>query len=231
MAATFSSEKHKDEHRQFVESFNTGSVCHMDGLNFMVPAGVYKPISGSSTEFIWKALRSQMALRPPQKTVTGQFRVQHFLEIGTGSGAISILLRKYYPWTRVTATDISERACATAECNALLYGVPIQVAQGDLWEPIKHSGITYDGVIFNVPLMDKPLDHPHELALCDPDGDLLYRFLNGIKDYVNPHGFALFLHATFSAPLPPLSGHIEVLQEINRPEGNVLRAMLWRHQI
>lgn len=218
-----------DHHAIFLESFNTGAMCFFDGLYFVVPSGIYKPAPGSSTEVIWESLKEYI---DSDISMRYNCSVPHkFLEIGAGSGAISILIKKYYPWIDVVSTDISERACTTIECNALLNNVSLKIIRGDMWEPVKteHNAEQYDGIIFNVPLMDKEIENEHEFSLCDPNGDLLHRFLNGLTDHVKPDGFALFLHASFSAPIPDVPGHMQIMMETQRPENNFLQSILWKN--
>ena len=59
------------------------------------------------------------------------------LDVGTGSGAIAITLAVQCPNWRITASDISEAALATARKNALLNEVAdrIDFVQGDLLAP------------------------------------------------------------------------------------------------
>jgi release factor glutamine methyltransferase len=66
-------------------------------------------------------------------------------DVGTGSGAIAIALAKHIPYSRVIATDISERALDTARQNADEQGVAdrIEFRQGDLLEPISHERLRY----------------------------------------------------------------------------------------
>ena len=70
------------------------------------------------------------------------------LEIGTGSGAISIALAKELPAARVVATDLSAKALSVAEENALQNGVREQIhfLQGDLFQPLQR-GEKFDLVV------------------------------------------------------------------------------------
>lgn len=228
-----------EEHRLFVESFNQGALCTLDGMTFMAPSSVYKPTEGSSTKILWQAILKLMRINMPiirkqYETRTHSHREPgpsfSILEIGAGSGAVSIGLKKRFPWAEVTATDISPRACAAMECNALLHHTNIRVVEGDVWEPFtsENGNNQFDCVLFNLPLLDKPLEDQHELALCDPDGKLLHQFLMGLPGHINPNGFAVFLHANFSAPLPMLPGVFNVVCESQRTADTVFRALSWR---
>jgi release factor glutamine methyltransferase len=72
------------------------------------------------------------------------------LEIGTGSGAISVSLAMELPEARFTATDISPGALFLARKNARTHGVEgrIDFLPGNLFEPV--SGL-FDIVVSNPP--------------------------------------------------------------------------------
>lgn len=228
-----------EEHKLFVESFNQGKICRFGNMSFVAPSSVYKPTEGSSTKILWQAIIKLMKINMPM--IESQYKTtQYFdkdphpafsiLEIGAGSGAVSIGLKERFHWAEVTASDISPRACATIECNALLHHKNIRIVEGDVWEPFTHEDENemFDCVLFNLPLLDKPLEDQNELALCDPDGKLLHQFLMGLPEHVKPNGFAVFLHANFSAPLPMLPGKFTVVCEAKRTADTVFRALSWR---
>jgi release factor glutamine methyltransferase len=89
-----------------------------------------------------------------------QYRV---LEIGTGSGAMSIVLAKERPRTSVAATDLSSKALAIAEENAIKNGVRERIVflKGDLFEPVK-EGEKFDLILTNPPYIRR--DHFPSLA-------------------------------------------------------------------
>jgi release factor glutamine methyltransferase len=62
----------------------------------------------------------------------------HILDLGTGSGIISVTLAKEIPQSRVFATDVSGDALGVASVNAREHGVSDRIAflQGDLFEPL-----------------------------------------------------------------------------------------------
>lgn len=83
-------------------------------------------------------------------------RALHILEIGTGSGAISIALAKGLPIARVVATDLSAKALSVAEENAIENGVREQIhfLQGDLFQPLQ-KGEKFELVIANPPYIPR----------------------------------------------------------------------------
>ena len=106
-------------------------------------------------------------------------------DIGTGSGAIAVTMKKEWPNAQVTATDISAAALATAQHNAEVLEADITFVKGDLTEPIAHE--KWDVVLSNPPyiaydekeeMSEVVLDHePHSALFADEDGLILYRRL------------------------------------------------------
>ena len=74
------------------------------------------------------------------------------LEIGTGSGAISVALAKELPSAVFVATDISAKAISVAEENAQQNGVQerIHFLQGDLFDPVEDR-TSFDLIVTNPP--------------------------------------------------------------------------------
>lgn len=108
-----------------------------------------------------------------------------FADIGTGSGAIAITIKKECPQLDVTATDLSPAALATAQKNAEQLQAEIEFKLGDLTEPIANE--KWDVVLSNPPyiayeemeeMSDVVVAHePHQALFADEDGLLLYRKL------------------------------------------------------
>ena len=112
------------------------------------------------------------------------------LDIGTGSGCISIALNKEIS-SDITACDISDKALEVAISNAKANDCNIKFIKSDLFENIKE---TYDVIISNPPYIDKKekvmemVDkyEPHE-ALYAPNNGLYFyeEILKNAKDYLN----------------------------------------------
>lgn len=107
------------------------------------------------------------------------------LDIGTGSGAIAIVMKKERPQDDVTATDISPNALRVAEKNAQAYELDIRFLEGDLLEPVSLE--TFDCIISNPPyisysetdVMDESVLNyePHTALFADNEGMSLYERL------------------------------------------------------
>lgn len=107
-------------------------------------------------------------------------------DIGTGSGAIAISMKKEMPALQVTATDLSEAALVVAQQNARNLKADIQFLQGDLTEPLEKA--SFDVVLSNPPYIavedaeimeDIVLEHePHSALFAEEEGLQLYRKLS-----------------------------------------------------
>ncbi len=124
------------------------------------------------------------------------------LDIGTGSGAISIAVQKLVPNARITATEISSDALELASRNAERHGCEIDFQQADLFpmEPV-----LFDLIISNPPYISQSeyagLDpkvrdyEPSQALLAEEEGLEFYRrILEQAGDHLTPEGLLLFEH-------------------------------------
>ena len=122
-------------------------------------------------------------------------------EVGTGSGAVAISLAVHLPHCRLYATDISQRAIATARANAEAHGVQQQIAflYGDLLKPLPGP---VELVVANLPYIrsgtipslepEVSRFEPREALDGGPDGlALVRRLLRQGPDYLRPAGTIL----------------------------------------
>ena len=58
------------------------------------------------------------------------------VDVGTGTGAVALAIKRFRPAARVLATDVSDEAIAVARANASRHGLDIEVLPGDLLEPL-----------------------------------------------------------------------------------------------
>lgn len=111
------------------------------------------------------------------------------LEIGGGTGAVTLALAAALPSARLWATDLDPRAVELTRANARRLGFEERVAviQGDLFAPVKDM-VPFDLIVCNPPyvphpeldrLMPEVRDHEPALALDGgPDGmDFIRRLI------------------------------------------------------
>lgn len=124
------------------------------------------------------------------------------LEIGTGSGAIAIALKKTGPNLSVMATDISSAALELARDNASRHNCAIDFVEADLFPP---GDFRFDLVVSNPPYISEkeyselePMvrDYePRQALLAAEEGLEFYRHLfSGLPNHLNDGGLALFEH-------------------------------------
>jgi release factor glutamine methyltransferase len=79
------------------------------------------------------------------------------VDIGTGSGAIALAIKRHLPATRVIATDASAAALEVAKRNAVRFALDIELRHGRWFEPL--AGERFEAIICNPPYV--VADDPH----------------------------------------------------------------------
>lgn len=121
------------------------------------------------------------------------------LDIGTGSGVIPIVLKKYFPEAEVSSIDYSENALKTARKNADFHKVDIQFIHVDYLNfeltenyDIIISNPPYIGIEEEIEIADSVKEFEPKMALFSPTSDALIFYRKIAKDaetYLNKDGF------------------------------------------
>lgn len=122
------------------------------------------------------------------------------IDIGTGSGAIAIALKKARPNWQVTASDISKDALAVASKNADTYNLEIKMLESNLFSSIKGK---FDIIVSNPPYIsydDKDevgqnvlASEPHLALFADNEGYAIYeQIINAAQPFLKDHGKIYF---------------------------------------
>jgi release factor glutamine methyltransferase len=113
-----------------------------------------------------------------------------FLELGAGSGLISVWANK--KGAKVTATDINPLAIKTLVKNRLLNKSSFEVIQSDLFEEL--NGRQFDIIAINPPYYKKDPESPADYAwYCGEGGEYFARLFQSLKDYIHPKSFVLMI--------------------------------------
>lgn len=166
--------------------------CSFCGLNFHVKPGVLIPRPETAELVEWIITDNKQSDIPVR-----------ILDIGTGSGCISISLAQNLPKAKVDAWDISEEAISIASQNAARLKVDVKFHQIDVFGDIPMSAKT-DIIVSNPPYITNAertdmeanvLNWEPSIALFVPDDDPLV-FYKRIADIgmqiLKPNGLLYF---------------------------------------
>jgi release factor glutamine methyltransferase len=121
-------------------------------------------------------------------------------DIGTGSGAIAVSLKHFFPDATVTAVDISHEAIEVAVSNAEKYHQSIAFFEGNMVDPIVKLGIKLDVLVSNppyIPSKDTIDDNvwnnePHLALLANPSTKYYEEIFSHAAEIMNPHSIMAF---------------------------------------
>lgn len=197
------------------------------GLNFAVSPLVLIP--RPETEVLVSAAIERIKRRKFQK----------FIEIGVGSGCITISILKNIPNATAVATDISEKAIQIAVRNATSHAVQARVEFriGDLYSPVE--SLRFDAILSNppyIPCLDIPGLQPevrlHEplLALTDFGNglNLIEKIVTAAPQHLNPEGFLALeigfgqVQPTIQMFTPLIWKSVEIIQDMRGIERIVI---------
>lgn len=125
-------------------------------------------------------------------------QIENVLEIGTGSGCMSIALSHYFPHLKIDAVDIDEDALVLAEINRQRHNVKQQVMllQSDVYQTLPQK--EYDLIISNPPyvpdtemqtLPEEYLQEPEQALRANDNGlKVVNNILFEAKHWLNDSG-------------------------------------------
>lgn len=135
------------------------------------------------------------------ETIEQNIRNPHrILDIGTGSGAIAITLKKLFPQAELVAVDISPQALKIAKENAHINNVDINFKEVDIYS---NDLGNFDLIVSNPPYISEeeyshlPREVQHfepKLALVGPESGLFFyhKILKLAPSILNPRGSLFF---------------------------------------
>ncbi|MHB8409992.1 MAG: methyltransferase [Acidiferrobacterales bacterium] len=166
--------KLKRAYQDFLVKHYSPQALLCGGLRIYAPSKIYHPHPHSSSHFML--------------TNFPKIHNARILDMGTGTGVLGLHLADRGLGNNVTLSDVNPTACATAEINAMINERWVKVVHADVWEGIPKR--RYDVVIWNLPLLDHPINEDIDIIACDPDNRLVRRFLAGLPRYLARDGRA-----------------------------------------
>lgn len=138
-------------------------------LKLMISPGVFHPGFFFSTRFILEFLNKQ------------RLEKQSFLEVGCGSGVISILAAQ--KGADVTAIDINKKAVANTIDNAMRNSVKVQVTTSDLFDNVPST--RFDWIVINPPYYPADAKTEEEYAWnCGLNHQYFEKLFSGLGYFV-----------------------------------------------
>lgn len=120
-------------------------------------------------------------------------------DIGTGSGAISIALKQYFPNWMVIATDISSPALEVAKMNFSSHNLPIETLEGDALEPFIEGNRKLDIIVANPPYILNKEDAQASVRDYEPASALWLDKNNSVYEKIFANAYKVKKHALFIA--------------------------------
>lgn len=142
------------------------------GFDIKVPAEVYEPREDTD-------LLADAAERISGKDV---------LEVGCGSGIISLILAKN--GNNVTAVDIDPKAVDATIENAMNNRLKLNAVQSDLFQHVRGQ---FDYILFNFPYLPERITEENRSWAAGEDIEVVRRFAHAAKNHLKPNGRLIFV--------------------------------------
>ena len=115
---------------------------------------------------------------------------KRFLELGAGSGLISISAARH--GADVTATDINPDAIECIRKNSRANNVMINIIESDLFEKLPVQN--FDIIAINPPYYKKrPVSYADHAWCCGENGEYFEKLFQGLKNYIYPKTIVLMV--------------------------------------
>ncbi|OLE20333.1 MAG: protein-(glutamine-N5) methyltransferase, release factor-specific [Betaproteobacteria bacterium 13_1_20CM_3_63_8] len=150
------------------------------------------------------AVNPAVLIPRPETELVVQLALQHdfssLVDLGTGSGAIALAIKKHRPRARVVAVESSAAALVLAQRNAAKHALQVEFRHGRWFEPLENE--SFDLVVANPPYVAAGDPHLAELGfepraalLAGADGlDAIREIVSQVRPYLAGGGWLYVEH-------------------------------------
>jgi release factor glutamine methyltransferase len=144
----------------------------IENLQLIVDKDVFPPDLGLATKYVAKEIK--------------RYRPKYALDMGCGTGFVAFVM-KSMGVEKVYAIDIHPPAvaCARKNLELNLHLRPIEILQGDLFEPLIKENIKFDLIVFNQPYY--PIEETIFGMGADGGRAIVERFFNQVRNFLAPN--------------------------------------------
>ena len=140
----------------------------------------------------------------PETELLVELALQHeftsAVDLGTGSGALALALKRHRPGARMLAVEASAAALAVARRNAAALNSEIELVHGEWLAPL--AGARFDLIVSNPPYVAEGDPHlaglafePSSALVAGPDGlDAIRDIAAAVAAHLYPGGWLLLEH-------------------------------------
>jgi methylase of polypeptide subunit release factors len=189
-------------HAEFLDRQRNENDFDFDGLMLRASSGVYHPGPGSSTRFLVEALASDPLFPAGQDST-------RVLDLGSGTGAVALWIRKHYPHCDVFGSDVDPLAVEDSKINAQRNALSVDFVQADLLDGLPAQGYwraPFDRIVWNYPFWQvrrSPGVEFDHIAI-DENGEMLRRLFEQIGGRLKKPGGMLYITYSTLANQPLL---------------------------
>ena len=163
-------------HQAFLNQQAKWAIYSINNMNIIALPNVYHPAPGSSSFFLLEPIRERYQHLKMKK--------KRLLELGCGTGVVGLSLGEYVE--ELYLSDITSHSVLCTRINTFINFRKAKIYQSDLFKSLPN--VLFDVILFNIPLLDKPIENMTELATNDPNGQILLNFIQQVPQYLAPEG-------------------------------------------
>lgn len=142
--------------------------------------------------------------------------IANIIDLGTGSGCISLALKNNLPKSTITGVDISSDALDVANHNKDKLGIDVNFIQGDMLDNIDNK---YDVIVSNPPYLAKGVSYVEDIVDGYEPSIALYATDNGMY----------FYEKILSTCSKNLKDKYIIAFEMDEHEGELIKALAYKY--